>query len=117
VSRESMIRYQTNSYSSPPEYIGQILMLKVDPLSHRAELCGPQGTVRHFALALAGTKQRLVFPEDREALHLRWQQDRQRTERHRAPRRRRQQTAVEVQVRSPADYEPLAEAMSREVCA
>jgi transposase len=118
VNRESMIRYQTNSYSAPPEYIGQVLMLKIDPLSQRAELCGPQGTLRHFALAVAGAKQRLVFPEDRQAMQLRWKHDRERTARRRAPRKRlHQQAVVEVQVRSPAEYESFAESMSSEVCA
>jgi hypothetical protein len=117
VNRESMIRYQTNSYSAPPEHIGQVLMLNVDPLGHGAELCGPQGTVRTFALAAAGARQRIVFPEDREAMHQRWKQDRQRTARRRAPRRRKQTPAIEVEVRSPAEYEPIAEAMGREVCA
>jgi transposase len=117
VNRESMIRYQTNSYSVPPEHIGQVLMLKVDPLGHGAELCGPQGTVRKFALTAAGARQRIVFPEDCETMQERWKQDRQRTARHRAPRRRQQTPVIEVEVRSPAEYEPIAEAMGREVCA
>jgi transposase len=117
VNRESMIRYQTNSYSVPPEHIGQVLLLNVDPLSHGAELCGAQGTVRTFVLAAAGARQRIVFPEDREAMHQRWKQDRDRTARRRVPRRRRQTPAIEVEVRSPAEYDPIAEAMGREVCA
>jgi transposase len=117
VNRESMIRYQTNSYSVPPEHIGQVLMLNVDPLGHAAELCGSQGTVRKFTLAAAGGRQRIVFPEDREAMHQRWKQDRQRTARRRAPRRGQRAPAIEVEVRSPAEYEPIAEAMGCEVCA
>jgi transposase len=117
VNRESMIRYQTNSYSVPPEHIGQVLMLNVDPLSHGAELCGPRGIVRMFALAAAGARQRIVFPEDRQAMQERWKQDRQRTARRRTPRRCQQTPAIEVEVRSPAEYEPIAEAMGREVCA
>ena len=117
VNRESMIRYQTSSYSVPPEHIGQVLMLYVDPLSHRAELFGSQGSIRTFVLAAVGTRQRIVFPEDRKAMQQRWEQDRQRTARRRAPRRRQQTPAIEVEVRSPAEYEPIAEAMGREVCA
>jgi transposase len=117
VNRESMIRYQTNSYSVPPEHIGQVLMLNVDPLGHGAELCGPQGTVRTFVLAAAGARQRIVFPEDLEAMRHRWKQDRDRTARRRTPRRRQRTPAIEVEVRSPAEYEPIAEAMGREVCA
>jgi hypothetical protein len=117
VNRESMISYQTNSYSAPPEHIGQVLMLNVDPLSHEAELCGPQGAVRTFVLAAAGARQRIVFPEDREAMHERWKQDRTRAARRRAPRRRQPTPAIDVEVRSPADYEPIVEAMGREACA
>jgi transposase len=117
VNRESMIRYQTNSYSAPTEHIGQVLMLNVDPLSHGAELCGPAGTVRTFLLAAAGARQRIVFPEDREEMHKRWDQDRRRTARSRATRRRRLATEIEVEIRSPSEYEPIAEVMGCEVCA
>jgi transposase len=117
VNRESMIRYQTNSYSVPPEHIGQVLMLNVDPLSHGAELCGPHGTIRTFILASAGARQRLVFHEDRQAMHKRWDKDRQRTARSRAPRSRRLTAEIEVETRSPSEYEPIAEVMGHEVCA
>jgi hypothetical protein len=92
-------------------------MVNIDPLSHAAQLCGSQGTVRKFTLAAAGGRQRIVFPEDREAMHQRWKQDRQRTARRRVPRRGQQTPAIEVEARSPAEYEPIAEAMSCEVCA
>ena len=117
VNRESMIGYQTNSYSVPPQYIGELLTLKVDPLSHEAEILGSQGSIRHLQLCPAGSRQRIVFPEDRAAMQLRWQQDRNRTARRRAPRKHALRPAVEVQVRSPAEYEPFAQAASSEVCA
>lgn len=117
VNRESMIRYQTNSYSVPPQYIGQLLTLKVDPLSPEAELLGPQGSVRRLHLCPAGGRQRVVFAEDRAAIQLRWQQDRNRTARRRAPRTHAPRPVVEVQVRSPGEYEAFAQAVSREVCA
>ena len=112
VNRESMIRYQTNSYSVPPEHIGALLTLKVSPLNGQAEVLGSQGSLRCFALSPAGAKRRVVFPEDREAMRLRWEQDRRRTARRRSPRKHRQQAVVEVQVRSPSEYEPFAEPVS-----
>jgi transposase len=116
VNRESMIRYQTNNYSVPPQYIGQLLTLKVQPLRLEAELFGSQGSIRRLELAVPGSKQRFVFSEDRQAMRRRWEEDRRRTARRRAPRRNRAQTAVEVQVRSPAEYESFAQATGTEVC-
>ena len=117
VNRESMIRYQTNSYSVPPQYIGQLLTLKVDPLTLRAELCGPQESLRQFTLSAAGSRQRIMFSEDRQAFQKRWEEDRKRTERRRTPRKGQRQPSVEVQIRSPSDYELLAFALISGVCA
>lgn len=117
VNRESMIRYQTNSYSVPPEHIGTLLTLKVSPLNGQAELLGARGSLRCFALSPAGARQRVVFPEDREAMRRRWEQDRRRTASRRSPRPRRQRATVEVQTRSPSEYESFAEPVGTGVCA
>jgi hypothetical protein len=117
VNRESMIRYQTSNYMVPAKYIGELLILKVSPLNEEAEVFGPQGSLRRFSLSPAGAKQRVVFPEDREAMRIRWEKDRRRTARRRSPRMRRQQAVVDVQIRSPSEYEPFAEPVSAEVCA
>jgi hypothetical protein len=112
-----MIRYQTNSYSVPPEHIGTLLTLRVSPLNGQAELLALQGSLRCFALCPAGAKQRMVFPEDREAMRRRWEQDRRRTASRRSPRTRRQQPVVDVQIRSPSEYEAFAEPIGAGVCA
>jgi transposase len=117
VNRESMIRYHTNSYSVPPQCIGQLLTLKVNPLTREAEVIGSQGSLRLFALSPSGSRQRVVFPEDHEAMRIRWEEDRRRTAKRRSPRKRRQQAAVDVQIRSPSEYEPFAASMAGEVCA
>jgi transposase len=117
VNRESMIRYQTNSYTVPPEYIGELLTLKVSPLNGEAEVFGPQGVIRRFTLCSAGAKQRVVFAEDREAMRLRWEKDRRSAARRRTPAKRRAPPAVEVQVRSPSEYESFVGLLSAEVCA
>jgi transposase len=117
VNRESMIRYQTNSYSVPPQYIGQLLTLKVDLLTLEAELYGPQGSLRRFTLSGAGSRQRIMFSEDRQALLKCWEEDRRRTARRRCPRKSRTEASVEVQVRSPLDYELFAAALIGGVCA
>ncbi len=38
VSRESLIRVKNNWYSVPPEHIGEELTVRIDPLSHKAEV-------------------------------------------------------------------------------
>jgi hypothetical protein len=117
VNRESMIRYQTNSYTVPPEHIGELLTLKVSPINGEAEVFGPQGSIRSFTLCPAGAKQRVVFPEDRQAMRLRWEKDRRSAARRRTPPKRRERPAVEVQARSPSEYEPFVGPLSAEVCA
>lgn len=108
VNRESMIRYETNSYSVPPEYIGQLLLLKVHPFAREAEIIGAEGSIRCFPLAMDGSKSTRLFPEDRATIQKRWDADRARLTRARRPRARRSPNrSLEVDVRSPASYENL----------
>ncbi len=107
VSRESMIRYETNSYSVPPENIGQMLLLKIHPFTSRAEVLGPGGSIRRFPLEPCGSKSKSFFPEDLEALRARWDADRARLARVRRPKTQGTRKTVEVEVRSPAVYETL----------
>jgi transposase len=110
VNRESMITFETNRYSVPPEWIGQLLTLKVDPLSHDAEIFGPRGSLRRFSLKPAGARERVFFPEDNELVRRRWAHDRLAIARRRIPRRRHTLTNhVDVEVRSPAAYAIFAE--------
>jgi hypothetical protein len=110
VNRESMVTYETNCYSVPPEYIGQLLTLKVDPLSHDAELFGPRGSLRRFSLQPAGARKKVVYPEDYERLKRRWAHDRRAVSQRRVPRRRHALLKhPEVEIRSPAAYAIFAE--------
>jgi len=110
VNRESMITYETNRYSVPPEWIGQLLTLKVDPLSREAEIFGPRGSLRRFSLKPSGSRERMFFPEDHELVQRRWAHDRLAIARRRIPRRRHILTnQVDVEVRSPAAYAIFAE--------
>ena len=110
VNRESMITYETNRYSVPPEWIGQLLTLKVDPLSREAEIFSPRGLLRRFSLKPAGARERVFFPEDHELVRRRWAHDRLTIARRRIPRRRHTLTKqIDVEVRSPAAYAIFAE--------
>ena len=108
VNRESMIRYETNSYSVPPEHIGQLLLLKVHPFETDAEVIGPEGSIRRFPLAQDGSKTKRLFPADREELQKRWDADRARLARVRKPRvPKSQNRSPDVEVRPTSTYEEL----------
>jgi transposase len=107
VDRESMVKYQTNSYSVPSELIGQLLLLKVHPFESNAEVLGSSGSIRHFPLADAGSRTKRLFPEDRDALRKRWDADRARLAKLRTPHARSSRRSLDVDVRSPAVYDEL----------
>jgi hypothetical protein len=105
VNRESMIRYETNSYSVPPEHIGQLLLLKVHPFDAEGEIFSSDGSIRCFPLYPVGSKTKRFFPEDHEALRKRWDADRSRLARVRRPKARVEHRNDDVEVRSPAVYD------------
>jgi transposase len=108
VNRESLIRYETNSYSVPTQHIGTMLTLKIDPFGSEAEVLGPAGSIRRFVLAADGARIKHFFPEDREDLRERWDADRARLARVRTPRALRVRgLQPEVEIRPPAVYDEL----------
>jgi len=108
VSRESTIRFETNRYSLPPEFIATTVLLYVHPLTRQAELVADGRSVRSFALAAPGSHSRLVFEEDRKELAVRWAIDRSRLAVRRSPRRRHIPVQADVDIRSPALYDAYA---------
>jgi len=108
VNRESLIQHETNSYSVPPQHIGTMLTLKIHPFESKAEVFGPEGSIRRFPLAADGARIKRVFPDDLEALRKRWEADRARLARIRKPRVSRVRTQQpEVEVRPPSVYDEL----------
>jgi hypothetical protein len=108
VSRESLICHASNSYSVPPEHIGAMITLKVHPFDREAELMGPAGSIRRFQLSPEGSKSRLFFPEDRQALHQRWDEDRARLARIRKPKVAKTKARnPQVEVCPPSLYDEL----------
>lgn len=108
VSRESTIRFETNRYSVPPEFIATTVLLYVHPLTRQAELVADGRSVRFFPLALPGSHSLLVFEEDRKELAVRWAMDRSRLAVRRTPRRRHVPVTADVDVRSPLSYDAYA---------
>lgn len=72
VSREGRITFESNRYSVPAQYLGQMLTLKVDRLEHRAEVLAGARPVRTMALAVKGARIIDDRPEDRRSLLELW---------------------------------------------
>lgn len=107
VSRESTIRYETNRYSVPPQYIGTTIKMLIHPLHRIVDVVGPQGHIRRFPLAAAGSHATCFFPDDRALIAARWKRDQGRIQRWRTPRKKVVHSWVDVEIRSPSTYDAL----------
>jgi len=107
VGRESTIRYETNRYSVPPQYIGTTVQMLLHPLHRTVDVMGSEGLIRRFSLAAAGSHTTQFFPDDRAQLVARWNRDQRRLQRLRSPHKKIVQPYADVDIRSPAVYEAL----------
>jgi hypothetical protein len=106
VSRESCIMYRTNRYSVPPEYMGQMLTLKVNPLTDEAELKKGGLTIRNMVLEPAGAKRCRMLTEDERAISELWlKQFLKRNRSGKGNSRTRTQDQPTVEIRHPGDYD------------
>jgi transposase len=107
VSRESLVRFESNWYSVHPENIGKMLMMRVDRLNGEAEIVEDGVVLKKIGLCEAGSRIKWFDPADKAAIFKRWEADRERCERYRRPKKKHphQVTGVEVAVRSPAQYD------------
>jgi transposase len=78
VSREGRIRYETNRYSVPAQYIGKVLMLKIDPLTRAAELMDSEKSLRLFPLLPKGSHRDSIDSADTRSLWERWEKENRR---------------------------------------
>lgn len=107
VNRESCITFQTNRYSVPPEFIGQTLKVKVDPVTQTVELYSCGASIRQFKLEEAGGRKKIMTPEDQAAIKKLWLKQQEHRLKNQKPRRSSQKQQTEIEVRSPAVYEQL----------
>jgi len=112
VSRESTIRYETNRYSVPPQYIGTTVQMLIHPLHRIVDVVGPEGLIRRFPLAATGSRATLIFPDDRTQIAARWKRDQGRLQRWRTPRKKTMHPYVDVEIRAPSAYDALIVATS-----
>lgn len=110
VSRESLVRLDSNWYSVHPSHIGKMAVMRVDRLNREAEIVVDGVPLKKIGLFEAGSRMKLIDPADKTAIFKRWEADRERAQRYRRPRRKHPHlvTGVEVAVRSPAQYDSIA---------
>jgi hypothetical protein len=106
VSREGSVTFKTNKYSVPPELVGKKLTLKIDALSQRGEILSGTESIRQFKLLPAGSRQKDIRNEDREALFALWEKQRKKSTKKPARKQQEEQTIVDI--RNPAYYEQFA---------
>jgi hypothetical protein len=91
-----------NWFSVPPVYIGATLTLKIDPLTHLAEVYDGQQVVTSFTVTTDEKNQRFYQKEHRSALIQLWRKQ------YRIPKPKRRVTvAADVTIRSPGEYDRL----------
>lgn len=101
VSTESLVRVRSNWYSVPPEYIGKILTLKIDPMTGIADLLDSDNLIRSFKVILDKRNQRFYLKEHQDSLRELWNKQR-------LPRKRREKIpGPDISIRSPQAYEDL----------
>ena len=103
VSREGSVTYKTNKYSVPPVLVGKKLTLKIDALSMQGEILNGKVSIRLFNLLPAGSRQKDIRNEDREALFALWEKQRKKSAKKPVPKQQDEQTIVDI--RNPAYYE------------
>ncbi len=114
VSREGLIRYETNRYSVPADHIGKTAILKIDTLGRTADIFIDGELVRTFDLLAKGAKSESIRKADRDSLINRWKKENRRTTRNivaRVPKTKGIPHSAlrdtEVDTRNPENYDWL----------
>ncbi len=114
VSREGFIRFESNKYSIPADFIGQVATLKVDTLARTAAIFIDGAPVRTFKLLTKGAKLESIRKIDTDSLVKRWKKENRMTKRNvvasvpeikNTPRSSLMHT--EVDTRHPESYDKL----------
>ena len=111
IGREGTIRHEGNRYTVPPSLIGELACLLVHPLHRDVELRLPDGSIRRFTLAAAGSCARVEFPGDESSHRQRWLDDRERMARRRRPNKRPVIADIHVETGSASVYDALSGVM------
>jgi hypothetical protein len=113
VSREGQLTYQTNRYSMPADYIGQMVTLKINTLNYHSQVFTQENLLlREFTLSAKGAREMNIRKEDTESLIERWKAERRPMPKKAPQEAKGLQSADELQAtpvetRNPACYDQL----------
>jgi transposase len=107
VSREGSITFKTNKYSVPPEYVGRMLILKIDAINNLGELFFDGNSIRSFDLMPKGAKQKRNLVEDEIDLLKLWEQQRKIVNTRNRKQKHNQKSSTIVQIRQTSYYDNL----------
>lgn len=114
VSREGQLTHETNRYSVPADYIGQMVTMKINTLNYHCQLFSREGLLlREFTLSVKGAREMNIRKEDSESLMERWKGE-QRPAAKKAPQEAEdlqlsdELMATSVETRNPACYDQFA---------
>lgn len=110
VSREGLVTFETNRYSVPAQYLGQIVQIRVDPLIRQADFLYNGLVLHRRALAEPGSRARIVAPEDAQSLKDRWERENRPRPRPVTPPHTPPPAPETIEVRAPSFYDQFAEA-------
>jgi transposase len=75
VSREGLITWQTNRYTVPANFIGEIVTLKIDTVTGEADIVHGGALVRSLTLSPAGSRRLDSREADRRSVQARWERE------------------------------------------
>jgi transposase len=114
VSREATVTYETNRYSVPAELIGRMICIRHDPLGRDAVIYHNGRELYAFTLLPAGSRGRLIRPQDALSLRQRWERENRHAKVHSKQTQLQVKSEivrpdVAVETRSPKFFERLLE--------
>lgn len=108
VNRESCVTWRTNRYSVHPRLIGKEIIVRPAVFENCIDLYVDGHLLKSIVLEPDGAHKLVMDPTDRAEIKKRWEQDRERQDRLRFPKRKIKETeAVEVETRHPSSYDAL----------
>ena len=72
VSLEGTVRFETNRYTVPSQYLGKVLTLRYHPITRAAALYSKETVIRSFTLLPKGGRKIDIREEDRKELFALW---------------------------------------------
>jgi hypothetical protein len=106
VSLEGLVRFETNRYSVPAQYLGKVLTLRFHPLSRDATLYDKEQAIRSFTLLPKGSRASDIRDVDRKELVALWHRQTQARDQKNVPRDVGEAN-IHVDTRPPSWYERL----------